>query len=230
MERLNPTISQIAQEYVLVQAWKKVSTYIRYHNWFSDTIDIDATTADLPSFIAAISNSIQSGEWIADRLRLVSAPKSAKWKVDPRNGKWAPESQLTAKALRPLAHVSLRDQVVAAAIMLCLSERVETLQGDPRSNFKSAATRYRVISYGNRLYCDTDRSTGNLVHRWGSAKLYRAYFDDYRSFIARPEYVAEILHQEKCSVAIVQSDLKQFYDRVRPSTLSVKNSKAPARE
>lgn len=36
--------------------------------------------------------------------------------------------------LRPLAHVSLRDQVVTTAIMLCLADLVETLQGDPRPN------------------------------------------------------------------------------------------------
>ena len=60
-----------------------------------------------------------------------------------------------------------------------------------------------------------------LRHRWGSAKLYRSYYQDYKTFLSRPETVAE---RTKTSDAkrsyIVHSDLRQFYDRVRPEQLA----------
>src|SRR3546814_7294142 len=99
---------------------------------------------------------------------------------------WNPERPGPTK-IRPLAHVSLSDQVAATALMLCLSERAETAQGDPRGSFESPEVRRAVMSYGNRLFCDRADEGGALVHRWGSSKLYRAYFEDYRSFLQRPE-------------------------------------------
>jgi len=44
---------------------------------------------------------------------------------------WHPRERNAEMELRPLAHVGLRDQVVTTAIMLCLADLVETLQGDP---------------------------------------------------------------------------------------------------
>src|SRR3546814_13689133 len=96
--------------------------------------------------------------------------------------------------------------------MLCLSERAETAQGDPRGSFESPEVRRAVMSYGNRLFCDRADEGGALVHRWGSSKLYRAYFEDYRSFLQRPEAVAASLGADD-RILIVQTDLSQFYDR-----------------
>ena len=67
---------------------------------------------------------------------------------------------------------------MATALMLCPANRVETRQGDPRGSVQDIASRKRVVSYGNRLFCDADG--GELFHRWGSVKLYRAYYEDYR--------------------------------------------------
>jgi hypothetical protein len=120
--------------------------------------------------------------------------------------------------------------------MLCLADRVETLQGDPRGLVADTAQRKRVISYGNRLFCDGNNQA--LHHRWGSTKLYRAYFQDYRNFLSRPELVAEnafirdnsgsfdidqpldLFSEER--VVVVHSDLRQFYDRVRSDLLVTK--------
>jgi hypothetical protein len=214
MKELLPQLSIVPEEYVLIQSWKKTSNYIRYHNWFADTLELDLATADLPQFIARLSNDLRSGNWLSDPLRLVPAPKTQAWKVDSESGRWGPADRSGSVALRPLAHVSLRDQVAATAIMLCLSGRVETLQGDPRLPVSKREARKEVISYGNRLFCDRDATTRNLIHRWGSSKLYRAYFHDYRSFLARPDFVAQQLSDSGKQVVIVQSDLKQFYDRV----------------
>ena len=76
-----------------------------------------------------------------------------------------------------------------------------------------------MVSYGNRLFCD--EMGGVLRHRWGSAKLYRAYYRDYREFLSRPEVAAESMPAVEGKRAyVVHADLRQFYDRVRPDLLS----------
>ena len=85
--------------------------------------------------------------------------------------------------------------------------------------FVTRGAEKRVSSYGNRLFCE-ESVNGNLRHRWGSTKLYRQYFEDYRSFVSRPAWVAEsIERKDKQRVFIVESDLSKFYDRVRPHHL-----------
>ena len=218
-EQLEPRLELLREEYVLVQAWKKTASYIRYHNWFSDTLALDRAAVNLPAFIGELRERLQSSEsWQNDPLRIVPAPKSQRWRV--REGVWEPVTiRATSTRLRPLAHVSLADQVVATALMLCLADRVETLQGDPRRPGRDQESRRQVVSYGNRLFCDA--TGGELRHRWGSAKLYRGYYQDYRAFLSRPEVVAEsIPAAEGQRVYVVHADLRQFYDRVRPDLLS----------
>ena len=215
-EVLKPSLDCLRQEYVLVQAWKKTSNYIRYHNWYSDTLALDQATANLPEFIADTIKLLEEPKkWVSDPLRLVLAPKSQNWRVS-KDQKWEPaESGDDILRMRPLAHVSLRDQVVATAVMLCLANKVETAQQDPRINFEKDELRKKVVSYGNRLFCD--REEHGLHHRWGSTKLYRSYYVDYRSFISRPTIVAEsIVPKDGQRVIIFESDLDKFYDRVRP--------------
>ena len=218
-EKLEPRLELLREEYVLVQAWKKTASYIRYHNWFSDTLALDRAVVNLPVFIGELRERLQSSEsWQNDPLRIVPAPKSQRWRV--REGVWEPvEKGAPAAPLRPLAHVSLADQVVATALMLCFADRVETLQGDPRQPVGDQESRRQVVSYGNRLFCDANR--GELRHRWGSAKLYRAYYQDYRTFLSRPEVAAEsIPAADGKRVYVVHADLRQFYDRVRPDLLA----------
>ena len=218
-EQLEPSLELLREEYVLVQAWKKTASYIRYHNWFSDTLALDRAAVNLPTFIGELRERLQSSEsWQNDPLRIVPAPKSQRWRV--REGVWEPVTiRATSTRLRPLAHVSLADQVVATALMLCLADRVETLQGDPRRPGRDQESRRQVVSYGNRLFCDA--TGGELRHRWGSAKLYRGYYQDYRAFLSRPEVAAEsIPAAEGQRVYVVHADLRQFYDRVRPDLLS----------
>lgn len=224
---LEPMIGQLRQEFVLVQAWKKTASYIRSHNWFSDTLELDRTAINLPRFLGNLADQLTSpNEWRCDPLRVVMAPKNQQWRVNPGSNRWEPlrvrrKSGNMARpdtVLRPLAHASLKDQVAATAVMLCLANRVETIQGDPRGSVTDPATRRHVVSYGNRLFCD--RVGTELHHRWGSGKLYRAYYQDYRSFLARPEAIAEEVSRDTGDqVIIVHSDLRQFYDRVRPELL-----------
>ena len=217
---LEPNMAELRKEYVLVQAWKKTSNYIRYHNWYADTLELDWATANLREFINEIGENLENPEkWKSGPLRVVPAPKHQLWRVTPKSKRWGPARRGVENVpLRPLAHVNLRDQVVATAIMLCLADRVETKQGESRNSIHEDKRRKNVISYGNRLFCDS--VDGKLRYRWGSTKLYSAYFEDYRSFVSRPAWVAESVEKtEKQRVFIVESDLSKFYDRVRPHHL-----------
>jgi hypothetical protein len=218
-EKLSPSLELLTRDYVLVQAWKKTAAHIRQHNWYSDTLELDRAAVNLPQFLGELAEQLQSPEqWQNDSLRIVPAPKNQRWRVT-KEKQWEPvEFGKIASKLRPLAHVTLKDQVAATAIMLCLADRVETAQGDPRSPMLVTADRQRIISYGNRLFCDSDGEA--LQHRWGSSKLYRSYYQDYQTFLRRPDAVANAasdINGQK--LMIVQSDLRQFYDRVRPASL-----------
>ena len=218
---LEPSLDLLQEEYVLVQAWKKTASYIRYHNWYSDTLALDRATVNLPSFIKKIQERLQyPAGWETEPLRLVPAPKSQRWIID-KSGKWKSEDKIPANKIRPLAHVDIQDQVVATALMLCLANQVETKQGDPRLPVKDIESRKKISSYGNRLFCDEcDEIDGNLHHRWGSSKLYRSYFQDYRSFIYRSAKIAESIEKKQNEhIFIIESDLSKFYDHVRPNNL-----------
>ena len=217
VEWLEPRLELLREEYVLIQAWKKTASYVRYHNWFSDTLALDREAVNLPSFLGEIRERLQSSmSWQNDPLRIVPAPKSQHWRV--RENKWEPVSGAKSARIRPLAHVSLADQVVATGLMLCLADRVETLQGDPRQSVHERESRRKVVSYGNRLFCDTVNN--KLRHRWGSVKLYRAFYQDYRTFISRPEITAKSISKDAGqNVYVVHADLRQFYDRVQPEVL-----------
>ena len=219
---LEPRIDLLCEEYVLVQAWKKTASYIRYHNWYSDTLELDRAAVNLPSFLGELAERLKAFKhWRSDPLRFVPAPKSQRWHVT-KGTNWEPEERTkTATRLRPLAYASLKDQVAATAVMLCLADRVETTQGDPRVSVADVEGRKRVVSYGNRLFCDSNQR--QLRHRWGSGRLYRAYFEDYRRFLSRPDVVADAVSVRRgARVVIVHSDLRQFYDRVRPKLLARK--------
>lgn len=220
-EILEPKLDLLNEEYVLVQAWKKTVAYIRSHNWYADTLALDIAAANLPDFLSDLAEKLQSpDQWNNNTLRIVPAPKSQGWHVRPQTGRWEPVKKTkTARKLRPLAHASLKDQVVATALMLCLADRVETRQGDPRNSIKKLSERRKIVSYGNRLFCDDHN--GSLRHRWGATQLYRGFFQDYRRFLSRPGIVAEEI-APSTHVVIVHSDLRQFYDRVRPSLLAEK--------
>lgn len=221
---LNPSLDDLKLTCVLMQAWKKASKYIRQYNWYADTLELDFQSLRLPQFLSEIQTRLEEAPlWIPSPLRVVPAPKSQKWKLDKNDtSKWKPAESIKGK-LRPLAHASLADQVVTTAVMICLADHFETIQGDPNLPIEKKNNRKEVISYGNRLFCD-DVGDGKLRHRWGSNKLYRQYFTDYRTFLRRPGVVVEELQKrtEETEIAVVQTDISRFYDRVRPDLLIAK--------
>ena len=220
---LSPDMSDLQSESVLFQAWKKTAAFVRSHNWYADTLELDWQALRLPDFLGEIRQRLQTVNWTTEPLRMVPAPKSQSWEVT--NSDWQPakgkEKKRPRAKIRPLAHVELADQVVCTAVMLCLADRVETIQGEPTRSAKTADDRKRLLSYGHRLFCDHDEQTGNLRHRWGSQKLYRVYSTDYQRFLARPDAVADAVHPPNgFETTIVNADLSRFYDRVRPELLA----------
>lgn len=213
---LVPSLQLLRKDYVLIQAWKKTARYVRSHNSFSDTLALDLTEINLPEFINDLKQRLGEPEnWNSLPIRIVLAPKSQAWGF---NGDWGPLEQCR---LRPLAHLKLRDQVAATAVMLCLADQVETVQRDPTLHVcATTPSKVRPISYGNRLFCDWNKNTESLRHRWGSSVLYRGYYDDYRKIITRPMTIAE--HYKRNPAAntyIVHADLREFYDRISPALL-----------
>ncbi len=179
---LNPSLEDLRLECVLMQAWKKTSSYLRTHSWYADTLGIDYQSLRIPAFLAEIQEAIDSyATWTPEPLELVPAPKTQRWCFDD-SGNWIPRpNQGYQKKLRPLAHVALRDQVVATAIMLCLADRSETRMNDTRLSIDSKENRRRVLAYGHRLVCD-DAEGGGLRHRWGSAKRMCCNFGQRRAW------------------------------------------------
>ncbi|MGA9425595.1 MAG: RNA-directed DNA polymerase, partial [Terracidiphilus sp.] len=214
---LLPTLDDLRTEHVLVQAWKKTASHLRQHSWYADTLELDYQSLRLPNFISELQERLQVPDsWESTPLELVPAPKSQTWQLG--DGIWKPKGSAHNR-IRPLAHVSLPDQVVATAMLLCLADQVERSMGDPLLPVDQNKIRNQVLAYGHRLLCDSVE--GDLRHRWGSSKLYRLFFRDYQTFLRRPEVVMEQLKSESngYEVTLVQSDLSKFYDRVRPALL-----------
>lgn len=130
-----------------------------------------------------------------------------------------------AQNLRPLAHISIRDQTLATAVMMCLAEAVETAQGDTTGTDVLAVRERGVVSYGNRLHCkwvEIPNARARAQFSWGNSRTYRQYFQDYRAFLARPRRVcAELAAQlaPRRELFVVSLDIKAFFDGVDRAAL-----------
>lgn len=131
----------------------------------------------------------------------------------------ADDSAGSAQKLRPLAHLSIRDQTLATAVMMCLAEAVETEQGNAGIDVL-AAREQGVVSYGNRLHCTwLEKPTGRARAQfsWGNSRTYSQYFQDYRTFLARPRRVCAELEPQlapRRELFVISLDIKSFFDNV----------------
>jgi Reverse transcriptase (RNA-dependent DNA polymerase) len=224
---LKPTIDYLTDEVVMAQAWKKTHEYMRHHNWYADTLALDVSALGLESNVRSWAEDIKNDDPTPYPLILIPAAKSDNWVVDKDHG-WLPRSILNkdenrkAKPpLRPLAHLRVRDQTRASAIMLCMADAVESAQGDcSETDFLKAQQKY-VFSYGNRLYCDWQEN--KAWFRWGNSSIYRKFFIDYQNFLKRPVSIGRIVANNQHDidhVFIVNLDLTKFYDHVnRPKLI-----------
>ena len=187
---LAPQASYLHDTVVLAQAWKKAHTYIRRHNWYADTLELDCSAVDLDNKLAEWAAALSDRSYRPAPAWLVPAPKNAAWVFNPLlKGGWGPKETGSPPVLRPLAHLGIREQTVATALMLCLADCVESAQGNPASAPEKALAN-DVFSYGNRLYCNWTNGGRRARFSWGNANTYSRYFQDYQQFVARPAAVA----------------------------------------
>ncbi|WP_431509926.1 reverse transcriptase domain-containing protein [Variovorax sp. DAIF25] len=156
---------------------------------------------------------------------------------DPTFDDWSPRAEAraeqdtadilteTTQKLRPLAHLTIRDQTLATAVMMCLAEAVESAQGNTTDTDGLSARAAGVVSYGNRLHCSWERSSTQRPRAkfsWGNSRTYRQYFQDYRAFLARPRRVCDELMPQlapRRELFVVSLDIKSFFDRVDRAAL-----------
>ncbi|MHB1684162.1 MAG: RNA-directed DNA polymerase [Bacilli bacterium] len=159
-------------------------------------------------------------------LRLVPAPKNSSWSFkDANNGDFEQWGCGDEQRLRPLAHISIRDQTLATAVMLCLADAVETMQGPSDESDFLKAHKQRIYSYGNRLHCDWVSMSDNRKRAkfgWGNSRCYRQYYEDYQKFLMRPKLICQHYATRLApgqSLFVLSFDLKSFYDGIDKSAL-----------
>ena len=220
---LTPRVSLLSDVVVLAQAWKKAHTYIRRHNWYADTLELDCSAIDLDRKLGQWSDELKEGEFCPNPAWLVPAPKNGAWRFGAGfSGGWGavPGDDEQRPVLRPLAHLGIREQTISTAAMLCLADCVESAQGNTALPAE-AALAAGVFSYGNRLYCRWSDDNRRAYFSWGNATSYSRYFQDYQQFVERPNVLARKVESENgdASVFIVKLDLSAFYDNVNVGLL-----------
>ncbi|MDS4069977.1 MAG: RNA-directed DNA polymerase [Candidatus Competibacter sp.] len=235
-QQLSPRGAFLTDVVVLAQAWKKAHAYIRRHNWYADVLELDCSVIDLERRLAEWAAAIASDAFAPDHMMLVPAPKNARWDFPNLPGKnsdekfeaWGVAKNQQGERiqkLRPLAHLSIRDQSLATAVMLCLADAVESAQGDTSERNGLKAQQQGVFSYGNRLHCRWDSSARprpRAFFSWGNSHTYSRYFQDYRTFLARPRGVCADLSARLAAgreLYIVSLDIKSFFDCIDRSAL-----------
>lgn len=211
---LKPTLDYLTDEVIIAQAWKKTHGYIRSFNWYADTLELDISALCIEENAKIWAQELEDNKSIS-KLELVPAAKSEHWTISKRG--WQPSDARGNKIpLRPLAHIQIRDQTWATAVMMCLADAVETAQGDcSEPNFEKARSK-GIYSYGNRLLCDWNKD-GKAWFRWGNSEVYRKFFTDYQNFLKRPlvlgREVANVTAGNE-EVFIVNLDLSKFYNTI----------------
>lgn len=244
-QTLLPKGASLQDIVVLAQAWKKSHGFIRRHNSYADVLELDSSTINLECQLKAWGKAVGEPGFQTEDLKLVPAPKNGKWDFHERVGfpqaafldipineidslfhQWCPSSEQVGGAqpglqkLRPLAHLSIRDQSLATAVMMCLAEAIETAQGDPEETDVLKARERGLVSYGNRLHCRWSETGGTQARAhfsWGNSQTYRKYFQDYRAFLSRPRQICAEFSPRLSKgreLFVVSLDLKSFYDRV----------------
>lgn len=222
---LAPKVDHLSDVVVLAQAWKKSHAYIGRHNWYADTLELDCSAIDLDRRLDDWHSSLVQGTYTPAPCWLVPAPKSAPWIFSSDiPGGWGPKpspssddvEEMPSNVLRPIAHLGIREQTVATAVMLCLANCIESAQGDTTTAALEAA-KNEVFSYGNRLYCQWYNHGTRARFSWGNSDMYSRYFKDYQQFVARPNEVARLVDREKDErelVYVAKFDISAFFDNI----------------
>lgn len=228
---LSPRKEYLVDQIVLAQAWKKSHTYIRYHNWYADVLELDYSVINLEKRLESWSNALINDEYKPSELRLVPAPKTSVWDFyetkenEELSHSWRPQVKDRPMKLRPLAHINIQDQTIATSAMLCLANAIETLQGSTEESDFIKAQQMSIFSYGNRLQCqwevnEEDKKKAQFI--WGNSKCYRMYYEDFQQFLKRPKFICEYykaIGRPDKKLYVLSVDLKSFYDSIDRNAL-----------
>lgn len=222
-----PRAEYLTDIVVLAQAWKKTQKYIRRHNWYADVLELDCSTINIEENISKWSAMSKRKNYRPDKMKIVPAPKNARWVfekdvIEGDGNPWHPESE---QKLRPLAHLSVKDQTIATAAMLCLADAIESEQGPSEEQDFRQAQNQKIYSYGNRLHCEwleVPDSRKRAKFGWGNSHSYRKFYEDYRLFLSRPKRICQFFAPKltsKQNMFVVSIDLKGFFDNIDRNAL-----------
>ncbi|WP_150266139.1 reverse transcriptase domain-containing protein [Paenibacillus tepidiphilus] len=223
-ELIAPKVTYLRDIVVIAQAWKKTHKYIRRHNWYADTLELDCSTINLEE---NIKNWSKKSSFKPDAMKVVPAPKNAAWDFENSDSEavnpWYPQKDENGKpsqGLRPLAHLNIKDQTLATTAMLCLADAIETAQGPSDEQDFLEAQRQLVFSYGNRLHCEwesVDDQRKKAKFSWGNSQSYRKFYEDYRLFLLRPKEICQYFAPKlkgNQNIFVVSMDIKGFFDNI----------------
>lgn len=222
-ERLALTDEYLTDSLLMALAWKKSHHYIRTTNWYADNFELDLSALSLTDIAKDWCLKIKQRRFRFKKLELVPAPKQYKWSFQEDKPDtalfdeclyWYPIGPVDEVPLRPLAHVPIREQSMMTLLMMCLANDVETMQGDPSTDFELVHEK-GIVNYGNRLYCRYD--DGEAEHSFGATTIYSKFFIDNRRFLERPYHFAQQARNElsdEQDVFMVELDLSKFFDLV----------------
>lgn len=221
---LAPNFEHLSDSFILGLAWKKTDIFVRTHNWYADILALDKCAFNISNEVTKWSKDITRLHLLKSDIELIPAPKGANWYFNA--GKWA--ANKNDRKLRPLANISIKDQSIATAVMMCFADAIETRQKDcSLSNLGYAEhVKNKVVSYGNRLICDWDNEKARF--RCGGSEYYRKFSVDYRTFLQRPIYIGrETINKisKIDDVYIVSLDLKNFFGSIKINLLLEKIKK-----
>ena len=116
---LTPVVQNLSDPAILVQAWKKAHAYIRSHNWYADSLELDISSLRLHQLVSDWSKLLTPEtlkDFKPDPMRLVPAPKTHNWSIE---GGWKPtkDDETDELKLRPLAHLTIRDQTLSMVVL-----------------------------------------------------------------------------------------------------------------
>ncbi|WP_107947346.1 RNA-directed DNA polymerase [Shewanella baltica] len=223
-ERLVLSDDYLKDSLLMALAWKKSHHYIRTTNWYADNFELDLSALSLADTAKNWCLDIELRRIRFKKLELVPAPKQYKWSFQEDKPDtalsdeclyWYPIDSADEVPLRPLAHVPIREQSMMTLLMMCLANDVETLQGDPSTDFELVHEK-GIVNYGNRLYCRYS-GDGKAEHSYGATTIYSKFFTDNRRFLKRPYHFAQQARNElsdEQDVFMVELDLSKFFDLV----------------
>ena len=210
----------LADPAFLSLAAKKAKMYVLKFNTYASPIEVDTFFAEFNKNIEGIAEQFRTGTYSCSPMLPVQAPKgierSLKMSAKQRRDGWEEDKgtgQFIKHMTRVLAHVSFRDQVVGAALLMALGDKYESQAGD---TIKESYP--KLIAFGNRLFISPQ--TGKFPI--GSNLTYRFWAEDYSRFVQETSKVFNSALKDlpkSRRLFLLSSDISNFYPSIKKDVL-----------